>query len=214
VHTLFTIIFLFLISSSTFSFTTTNFQYLKNTEKQKDSETLTFEYFGTWAYGDNFFMAEHREWNDFFLMLYSPRLSLNKILKIPMPKYLIKDVFATGELHKSNVYEQTNYGFALAFKVPGVDVLDFKLLFKEDTSTPAKVWNWWHGGLVDRYGLLLEGVAVWGDGFFLTQPQLLFDIGLPIKGVKRWRYFVGIEIFHEHFDRPITFTQVMMKCVI
>jgi nucleoside-specific outer membrane channel protein Tsx len=204
-------------------FSTTNVQLLQGYNADDDFighpkhgnlETLTFNSFSTWAYGDSFFFADLNR-TDFSRndggTLYAewhPRLFVNQLLGQKEPALgVIRNWGVAGEINQGAGFNGSLIGAGFDFVAPPGWVLGLNLYYRYD-SFAYNTWQvspFWtvpfslgpvpflFTGFVDvngsKDGARRDIVEIW------AQPELLVDVLAPFGGAKG-KLFIGTEYWY------------------
>lgn len=178
------------------NYSTTNIQYLYGTNLKHIAsdnisdgrmQTITFEHYGTWDYGSNFFFVDLTSGNfdsaktSTLYMEYAPNISLSKISGKSLSLGIIKDIHLSAQINQGDNFRALMFGGGvdlsiLGFKVLSLDFYSRKDDFNKQTFHSTVVWHssivwgtrWIFEGFLDYYGVD-EG------SILLTQPRLLVD---------------------------------------
>lgn len=198
-----------LTASHLCAFSTSNIQYLNGDfqgatfldTQHGRKQTVTAEHYRTWEYGDMFMFADYvyakeglqftNRKNDLYGE-FSPRVSLNKVMDMPISTGLVKEWYGAYQHNRSDTYRANLYGVGSDLNIPGFDVFGL--------NTYRKIQNIGENTyqLSVNYSLTLserwhfEGFADWTSIDFLTQNQLLFNLA-PSVGMTVGKLEAGTE---------------------
>jgi len=208
------ILFILLIVSNLFSFSTTNVQvlygefddnsYIFDTKKGGKT-TITIEHFRTFDYGEVFMFIDYAVADDRFKYhdsrtnLYgefSPRFSLSKISSQDLSFLFVKDIFISSQYNGSNDdFNAYLYGFGVDLKIPYFDVFGINI-YKKNQNIGEHCYqlslNYKSKKFYDLF--YIDGFTDWTEYDFLSQNQLLFETPEIVKmkdlyfGVE-WHYY-------------------------
>lgn len=198
-----------LLTSHLCAFSTSNIQYLNGDfqgatfldTQHGTKQTVTAEHYRTWEYGDMFMFADYvyakeglqftNRKNDLYGE-FSPRVSLNKVMDIPISTGIVREWYSAYQHNRSDTYRANLYGIGSDLNIAGFDVFGLNAYRKiqnigENTyqlslNYSITLSERWH----------LEGFADWTTIDFLTQNQLLFNLA-PSVGMTADKLEVGTE---------------------
>ncbi len=190
------IIFFLILHVKAEEYSATNIQYLYGTDFEHIAsdnisdgrmDTITFEHYGTWAYGSNFFFVDLTSGNfdsgktSQLYMEYAPNLSLSKLSGHTLSWGIIKDIHISAQINQGDNFRALMAGGGLDLDIPGFKVLSLDLYSRKDdynkqTFHTTAVWHssvvwgtrWIFEGFLDYYGVD-EGTIL------LTHPRFLVD---------------------------------------
>ena len=204
-----------------------NMDDVNNNPASGDQTVVTFNYFGTWDYGDLNFFADFnraRGPKDGDAWAYgevAPRLMVGKLFGLQIPG--IVDFGPAFELnHGGNFYAYlAGLGGNLALPAPYVLGLNVYYRYDKFVKNTAQATVFWGAPFqVGPAGFAFKGFADFtkGENFagtesgldLMTQPQLLVDVG-GFFG-KPNRYWLGTEYWlHLHPERDTHAVQAMLE---
>jgi len=221
------LLFFVVTSAGAEAFSTTNVQYLYGNsfgEIAGDSisdgrmDTITFEHFGTWAYGSNFYfidlMSAHFDSgkNSTLYMEYDPAFSLSKISGKELSWGIVKDIRLSAQINQGDDFRALMAGGGIEFDIPGMQLLSLDLYSRKDnfnkqTFQATAVWytdfrwgaKWIFEGFLDFYG-------VDGGRVLLTQPRLTVDLSFIDSHLTSLQ--AGVELYvYGNYGTPRSFTE-------
>jgi nucleoside-specific outer membrane channel protein Tsx len=196
------------------------FDLQSNFPDETSTMTVSLEHYSTWKYGDNFFFTDAafdlngNGGSDARTVIYTeyyPTFSLSKITGNSFSAGPIRDVsVAFGINVDGDGFLALLYGGKLDLNVPGFDFINFQAYvydtvrdpFNRNLDTTYQFTTAWQKRIVlsSRVKLLFKGFADMigerGQGVkrqFLTQPQLLLDVG-ALTGGQENKLFIGTEV--------------------
>ena len=201
-----------------FDWTSNNIQLLHGNDFElgdKSRTLLTIEHVDGWRYGENFLFIEFIDRDDSSTEVYGefyPRLSWSKITGKTPSLTFIKDFslvggINAGNLPKADPYKAYLLGAGISFNIPKMDFFTLDIqAFKADNvhTTGIQITPVWSVPFqIGSLHFLFKGYAEWqsekatgGSSTFLTQPQLLLDVG-QLSGQSNTVY-AGIEYHYWH----------------
>lgn len=201
------------------AFSTSNVQYLYGKFDDNSlfdtvnggKSTITVEHYRTFAYGDFFCFADYAFADDRFFYadnttdLYfelSPRISLSKTTQTDLSFGFVKELYLAfqynRQIYKYDDYKAYLYGIGSDLSVKGFDVFALNLykvnkMYFDNTYQVSL--NYMSNHIFDS-AFVFEGFSDWTKDEFLTQNQLLYDLGnaLPLGDTKayagtEWHYY-------------------------
>lgn len=203
-----------LLAANLSAFSATNVQYLYGDFKGPTfldtrngaKHTVTAEHYRTFGYGDVFAFIDYvytdkglqftEKKNDLYGEI-SPRISLNKVARLPTSSGIVKEVFASFQYNRSDTYHAWLYGAGCDLDILGFTVFGINLYRKHQNlgnhtyqlsaNYYAPLGGLWH----------FEGFTDWTTRDFLSQNQLLFNLS-PSFGITSGNLEVGMEWHYYH----------------
>ncbi len=185
--------------------------------------TITFEHFGVWDYGDNFFFVDLLSGRlaDFngndagtgsrIYMEWSPRVSLSKVSGAALQYGIVKDLYLAGQINRNGegfMVEMIGAGTDLA--LPGFAYFNLNAYSRKDNfnaRTYQVSFAWGMPFAIGPAPLLFEGyfdiAGTDNDGEDInTQPRLWVEA----LHVKSGKLYAGVEWFYHrnrHFEANV-----------
>ncbi|MDD2838204.1 MAG: outer membrane protein OmpK [Sulfuricurvum sp.] len=218
-----------LIALQLSAFSTTNIQYLYGNfegptfldTQSGPKHTITMEHYRTWDYGDIFTFFDYVYAKDGLRFTgkkhdlygeFSPRISLNKLTSLPTSSGLIKEYYLAYQYNRSETYIANLYGIGSDLNIPGFQVFGLNFYRKiqnigKDTyqlsgNYYASITEQWH----------FEGFTDWTTEDFLSQNQLLFNIGSYIQ-IREGKLDIGTEWHYYHENNGHTDNNVFQAMI-
>jgi nucleoside-specific outer membrane channel protein Tsx len=218
------------------AFSTSNIQYLYGKFDDNSlfdtvnggKSTVTAEHYRTFEYGDFFGFFDYAVADDRFFYgdnktdLYfelSPRISLSKTTGNDLSFGFVKELYLAlqynRQIYKYDDYKAYLYGVGSDLSVKGFEVFSLniykvnKMYF--DNSYQLSL-NYLSDHMFDT-PLVFEGFADWTKDEFLTQNQLLYDLG-KMTGLGDAKAYIGTEWHYyrvKDSDTRSNTCQIMMK---
>lgn len=196
----------------------------------QDRTIITLEHASGWKYGDNFFFFDMVQPFDVDNSIYGewhPRFSFGKISGSDLSFSFVKDVLLATEINVDSGWRAYLYGIGFDLDVPHFSFFAINFFIRDDITIDddstwqiSPSWNvpfnlggtrWEFGGFMD-----ISGAEGNGSSQFLTQPQLLLDLGNFSE--KPGNLYAGIEYQYwqnkygvEGFDE--SYVQLMGKWI-
>jgi nucleoside-specific outer membrane channel protein Tsx len=209
-----------------------NMNDVANDPTNGDQTVVTFNYFGTWAYGDlNFFADLNRARGHFAAgddarayAEIAPRLGIGKVLGLETPVLgIFRDLGPAFELNHGGNFYAYLAGIGGDFALPSPYIAGLNVYYRYDKFV-KNTWQatayWGVPFKVGPVGFAFKGFADFtkGENFagtesgldLMTQPQLLVDVG-GLFG-KPNRLWAGTEYWlHVHPERDTQALQAMLE---
>jgi len=232
------ILFLLPLHVKAENFSATNIQYLYGSDFKEvaggDSvsdgrmDTITFEHFGVWDYGSNFFFVDLTSGNfdsgktSTLYMEYAPNLSLSKLSKSELSWGIFKDIHLSAQINQGDNFRALMAGVGVDLNIPGFKVLSLDIYSRKDdynkqTFHSTMVWyssliwgtRWIFEGFLDYYGV--------DDGtVLLSHPRILVDASFISPKLSILQAGVEFYIYGNYGtsdDFTTTVPQMMIKWV-
>lgn len=222
-------------------FSTTNIQllygthfddfYAGNNTLNGNMTTVTFEHFGTWKYGDNFFFADLTS-GDFLdfenqpsgiqymgYFEWSPRLSIPQILNKEFNMGIVSNFYLAGEFSRAHGFYADLFGIGLDLTIPLFNAFSLNLFHREDSfnrdqfqatfvwAAPFKIkgLNCNFTGYTDIATTELDGTDIF------AQPQLVIDLSSLTKNIIPGLE-AGVEWYYHRNDLvDVSLPQALLK---
>ncbi len=185
--------------------------FTKDSKRTIDKETMSIDAAGDWKYGTIIFaydidrpLTSEDDEELSFGGIVTPLLSYKKMTGNSLPAY-VKDAFLKYELeHSSNGTRINYYGFAFDFNVPFTSGITVETVLKDDSQVDGMggqvnfMWNV-PFQFTSQYKFNFKGWFVSqifaeanANYYFVTQPQILLDLGNAI-GSDKEKIYIGSE---------------------
>lgn len=209
---------LLVCTSSAYSFSETNIQYMRgsnfkvnSTDQTKNRSVTTFEHVSGWSYGDNYLFFDVTNIDKKGTEIYGewhPRLSLSKMTGKEMGYGPVRDYFLATQVNMNGGETPARaylYGVGLDWNISGFNYVVSNLYIRKEPNKAGTgvqlTMAWAYPIEVMDSKWKLEGFFDWnmksynnGNNAknFLIEPQLLYDLGNSI-GLGDSRLYLGVE---------------------
>jgi len=216
------------------NFSTSNVQFLYgnhfnnipgDTINDDAMQTITFEHFGTWDYGNNFFFIDLTQANfnsgstQHAYMEWTPALQLSKLTSTPIKYGIIKDVRIAAQLNQGENFKALMGGLGVELEVSSFNFITLDAYLRKDNFNKLNyqttlVWKadyqlgsrWTFEGFLDWYGV--------DDGtIIISQPRLLLDGSFLKPALKNIQ--IGVELYiYAQLNSANDFSEVTPQLMI
>lgn len=188
-------------------------------------QTVTFEHFGTFDYGNNFFFIDLTQANfdsgssHHTYMEWTPALHLSKLFSATKTEGIIKEIRLAGQLNQGENFQALMGGLGVELDIYGFNFITADIYLRKDnynktTYQTTLVWHtdyelgtrWIFEGFLDWYGVDKGSVII-------SQPRILADASFIKPSLKHMQ--IGCEFYWlTHINQNQDFNEITPQLML